>query len=345
MNTKKSWLRICLCGLAVACAAVAAPAQSYHVIKQWPVGGEGGWDYLTADGANHRLYISRGTHVMVLDTNDGKIAGDIPATDGVHGIALAPDLGKGFTSNGRENTVSVFDLKTLAVSGKIKVTGTNPDAILYVPKSQRVLTFNGRTNNVTIIDAAKETVLGTVPVSGKPEFAATDNDGNVFVNIEDKSSLTEIDPVKMTATATWPLAPCEEPSGLTIDADHHRVFAVCDNEKMAVVDTTTGKVVATPTIGKGPDATGFDPARHLVFASNGEDGTMSVIHQDSPDKYTVVQTLPTQAGARTMAVDPVSRQLYTVTVKFGPKPAPTAETPRPRASQIPNSFVVLVLGQ
>src|ERR1700719_4367660 len=237
MLTKGNFMRQCLRAslvLLVAAITLAAAAKGYKVENTFKVGGEGGWDYLTADSAARRLYISRATHVIVLDLDSGKNVGDIADTPGVHGIALAPELGRGFTSNGRENTVSIFDIKTLATSSKVKV-GENPDAILYDPATQRVFTFNGRSQNATAIDAAKGTVLGTIKLDGKPEFAASDGKGEVFVNIEDKNEMEAIDANKMEVKAKWPLGPCEEPSGLAIDRKHRRLFAGCGNKLMTVV--------------------------------------------------------------------------------------------------------------
>lgn len=322
--------------------AVAASGPGYHVVKTYKVGGDGGWDYLLADPDMHRLYISRGTHVLVIDADTGKSVGDIGDTPGVHGIALAPELGKGFTSNGREGTVTIFDIKTLATSNKVKVGGENPDAILYDPATKRVFTFNGRSHDSTAIDAATGKVLGMIKLDGKPEFAASDGKGEVFVNIEDKSELTAIDANKLEVKKTWPLAPCTEPSGLAIDREHRRLFAGCDNKMMAVVDADSGKVLATPAIGDGVDATRYDSGTGLAFASCGE-GVLTVIKEDSPDKFTVVENVPTQKGARTMALNSKTHTVYTVTAKFGPPPAPTAENPHPWRSIVPDTFVVLVL--
>jgi DNA-binding beta-propeller fold protein YncE len=262
----------------------------------------------------------------------------------VHGIALAPELGRGFTSNGREGTVSIFDIKTLATSNKVNVGGQNPDAIIYDPATKRVFTFNGRSHDSTAIDAATGKVLGMIKLDGKPEFAASDGKGEVFVNIEDKSELTAIDANKLEVKATWPLAPCTEPSGLAIDREHRRLFSGCDNKMMAVADADTGKVLATPPIGEGVDATRYDPGTGLAFASCGE-GVLTVIKEESPEKFTVVENVPTQPGARTMALDTKTHKVYTVTAKFGPPPAPTAENPHPWRSIVPDTFVVLVLSQ
>ena len=323
--------------------ALAAPGPGYHVVNTYKLGGEGGWDYLTLDANARRLYISRATHVMVVDADSGKVVGDIADTPGVHGIALATDLGRGFTSNGRENTVSIFDLKTLATSSKVKV-GQNPDAIIFDPATKRVFTFNGKSNDSTVLDAEKGTVLGTIKLDGKPEFAASDGKGEVFVNIEDKSEIEAIDANKMEVKAKWPLAPCTEPSGLALDGKNRRLFSGCDNKMMAVVNADDGKVLATLPIGEGVDASNFDPSTQLAFASCG-DGTITVAHEDSPDKYTVVDTISTQRGARTMTLDTGNHNIYTVTSEFGPPPAATPENPRPRPTQVPGTFTLLIYGK
>lgn len=341
MARNSKWL-ISALGTFLAAVAFAAAGPGYHVAKSFKVGGEGGWDYLTTDPGARRLYVSRGTHVLVLDLDSGKTVGDIPDTQGVHGIALAPDLGKGFTSNGREGTVTIFDIKTLAPTGSKVKAGENPDAILYDPASKRVFTFNGRSHDSTAIDAATGKVLGTIPLDGKPEFAASDAQGEIFVNIEDKSELDAIDPNKLEVKAKWPLAPCTEPSGLSIDRKNRRLFVGCDNKMMAVVDADSGKVLATPAIGQGVDATAFDDATGLAFASCGE-GVLTVVKEESPSKFEVAENVPTQRGARTMALDAKTHTVYTVTANFGERPPATADNPHPRPPMVPDSFVVLVV--
>jgi DNA-binding beta-propeller fold protein YncE len=342
MSTISKWLLSAI-SVSLAAVALAAAAPGYHVIKTYKIGGEGFWDYLTADASARRLYISRGTHVIVLDLDSGKNVGEIADTPGVHGIALAPELGRGFTSNGREGTVSIFDIKNLGLISKVKV-GDNPDAILYDPASKRVFTFNGRSHDSSAIDAASGKVLGTIPLDGKPEFAASDAKGEIFVNIEDKSELVAIDPNKLDVKAKWPLAPCTEPSGLSIDRKHRRLFVGCDNKMMAVVDADSGKVLATPAIGEGVDATAFDDETNLAFASCGE-GVLTVVKEDSPEKFSVAENVKTQQGARTMALDSKTHNAFVVTAEFGPPPAPTADNPHPRRSVVPDSFVVLELGK
>jgi mono/diheme cytochrome c family protein len=277
---------------------------------------------------------------MVVDA-DGKLIGDIPHTDGVHGIAVATEFNRGFTSNGRANTVTIFDLTTLQTIGEVKVTGANPDTIIYDPASKRVFTFNGRTGDATAIDAKSGEVAGTIKLGGKPETAQADGAGHIYANLEDKSEIVALDSQALTVLNTWPLAPCESPSGLAFDVAHHRLFAGCDNKMMAVVDSTNGKVVATVPIGEGVDANAFDPGTGFAFASCG-DGTITVAHGDSADHYTVVDTIKTQRGARTMTVDTKTHTVYTVTAEFGPAPAATPQNPRPRPSMLPNTFTLLI---
>lgn len=331
--------------LAALLAPVALVAQTaavpYHVVKRIATGGDGGWDYLTVDTTLHRLFVSRGTHVMVVDLDRDSVMGDVPNTNGVHGIAVAPELGRAFTSNGRDSSVTIFDPRTLATIGTVKVTGRNPDAILYEPTTRRIFTFNGGSANATAIDAATGAVVGTVPLGGKPETAVADGKGRVLVNIEDRSEIVAFDARSLAVQATWPLAPCEEPSGLAIDRAHARLFAGCGNRLMAVVDANTGHVVTTLPIGDGVDANGFDPATQLAFASTGRDGMLTVVHEDSPNQFTVVANVPTQRGARTMALDERTHAVYTVTAQFGPAPAPTAEHPHPRPPIVPGTFTIL----
>jgi DNA-binding beta-propeller fold protein YncE len=328
----RTWIQISLILLVTMMALAAAAGADYKVVKTWKLGGDGGWDYLTADSAGHRLFIARATRVMVIDTESGKQVGEIPDTTGVHGVALDPEIGRGFTSNGREDTVSVFDLKLLAVEKKIKV-GSGPDAILYDPFSKRLFTFNGKSHDTTAVDASKGDVVGKIELGGKPEFAATDEKGTVFVNIEDTSELVAFDPQKLTVKSRWKLTDCEEPTGLAMDRKNRRLFAGCGNKKMAVVDADNGKVVASPVIGEGCDATAFDAERSLAFASAG-DGTITVIREDGGDKFSVAQTVTTQKAARTMTLDPKTHQLFTVTANVGPRPERKVE---------PDSFVVLVV--
>jgi len=322
----------------------AAFAQSgYHLIKKIPIPGNGFWDYLTTDGATGRVFVSHGNEVAVVDGKKGEVVGTITGLKLVHGIALAPEFDKGFISDGGANQIVVFDMKTLAKTGAVPA-GTNPDGIIYDPASKRVFAFNGRSANATAVDAKSGTLAGTVTLEGKPEFPQPDDKGHVYVNIEDKSEVMEIDAKALMVTHKWPLAPCEEPSGMAFDTKTRRIFSGCDNKMMAVMNADTGKVVATVPIGDGVDATWFDPATKLVFDSCGQDAVLTVIHEDSPDKYTVVETVQTQKGARTMAIDPKTHNVYLAVadVEFLP---PEAGEKRPRRKVKPDSFQLLEYGR
>lgn len=325
-------------GLYTRAAAPAPGPSGYHLIKSVPVPGDEGWDYLAVDSDARRVYISHGSHVVVMNADTYAIEGDIPDTAGVHGIALAPDLGRGFVSAGRANTAVIFDIKSLKTLGTAK-TDANPDAIVYDAVTKRVFTLNGRGQNTTAINGADGTVAGTLALGGKPEFAQADGKGNIFVNIEDKSELVEFDAQKITETHRWPLAPCKSPSGLAFDAKNRRLFAVCDEKVMAVVNADTGKVVATPEICQGPDAAGFDPATGYAFASCG-DGNLTVIHEDSPDKFSVVENVPTKRSARTMGLDLKTHNIFLSSAEFDP-PAPGER----RGKMKPGSFAILVVGK
>lgn len=327
-------------------APSAATAQTgWHVLQRYQLGGDGGWDDLTLDPASGHLYISRSDRVLVLDAHDGKQIGQIDGLSGVHGIALAPDVHRGFISNGRADTLTVFDPATLKIEQTIAIGGHNPDAILYDPFSKRVFTFNGHSNDVSVIDAATGKLLGTIALPGKPEFAVTDRRGHLYDNIEDKHELVEIDPVAMKVINTWPLQDCEEPSGLAIDVTHHRLFSACQNQTMAVTDADSGKAVARVAIGDGPDGAAFDAQRGLIFSPNGESGTLTVVHEDDADHYSVIANVATQKSARTMALDSQSGGVYLSAAELGERPAPTADQPHPRPSMAPGSFVILVVGR
>ena len=316
--------------------------SGYHIVDTLVLGGEGGWDYLIVDTTSERLYISRGMRVQVVDLITGSIAGEIPNTNGVHGIAFVQSTGKGYTSNGRDSSVSVFDLATLKTFSTIKLNANNPDAILYDPISRRVFTFNGGSSNATAIDVDSDKVVGSVPLTGKPEFAVSDGFGRIYVNIEDKSALTVFDARTLKVLNTWSLAPGEEPSGLSIDREHRRLFSGCSDTLMVVLDADSGKVVATVPIGRGVDATAFDPGSGLAFSSNGE-GTLTVVHEVSPDSVTVVENVVTRRGARTMALDERTHRIYTVSAKYGPPPPPTADRPHPRPRIEPGSVTLYIL--
>ena len=324
-------------------APMAAVAQKpFSVQSRWTIGGEGGWDYLTADPGAHRVYITHGTRVEVVDTNSGKAIGSIDGLQGIHGVAL-DNAGKfGYISDGRAGAVVVFDRASLKTVASIPV-GTNPDGIVFEPVTKTVWAFNGRSSNVSVIDTAKRTVVATIALPGKPEFPVADGTGTIFDNIETKNSIVRLDAKSKTLTATWPLKNCESPSGMAIDRTGHRLFTVCDGKTMNVVDSTSGKVLATPAIGDGPDAAGYDAAHKLAFSSNG-DGTLTVIDA-SRSNYPVLQNLTTQKGARTMSFDSGTGRVYLVTAQFGPRPAASASNPRPRPAAVPGSFTVLVVGR
>jgi len=335
-------------GPALALLAAAAPLaaqapQPYHVAKQIALGGEGGWDYLAIDTVARRLYVSHGTRVEVVDLRGDTVVGFVPNTPGVHGIAIANELGRGFTSNGRDSTVTIFDLKTLAALGTVNVGARNPDAILYEPASRRVFTMNGGSGNATAIDAATGTVAGMVALNGRPEFGVADGRGMIYVNLEDSSAIVAVNARTLQVEARWPLSPCEGPSGLAMDRVHRRLFAGCSNRLMAVVDADKGRVITLLPIGQGVDANRFDPGTAFAFASCGRDSVLTVVHEDDPDHFTVVANVPTRPGARTMEVDLTTHRVFLSTAQFGPAPAPTPERPRPRPSIVPGSFMVLVL--
>jgi YVTN family beta-propeller protein len=321
-------------------ASPAASAQRpYHVITQWKIGGEGGWDYLTADAKAHRLYITHGARVEVLDSDSGKAVGAITGLQGTHGVALDATGKYGYISDGRANAVVVFDRTTLKATTSIPA-GTNPDGIAYEPVTKTVWAFNGRSNNATVIDTKTQKVVATIPLPGKPEFPVADGKGQVYDNIEDKNEIVRLDANAKKITAEWPA--CDSPSGLAIDLASRHLFSVCDGKKMAVMDADTGKVLATPEIGDGPDAAAFDAKDKHAFSSNG-DGTLTVVDAGQ-SSFPVIQNLTTQRGARTMTLDSANGRIYLTTAQFGPRPAATAQMPHPRPSILPDSFTVLVVG-
>ncbi|MGA3048512.1 MAG: YncE family protein [Terracidiphilus sp.] len=332
---------------ALLCSVLGLPCllaaqQPYHIVDRWKLGGEGGWDYLLVDSSAHRLYLTRGARVDAVDTQTGKIVGSIAGLHGTHGIAL-DEVGKfGYISDGGGNAVVVFDRATLATVATIP-TGQNPDGIVFEPRTQTVWAFNGRSNSVSVIDTAKRKVAATIALPGKPEFPAVDGKGIVFDNIEDKNEIVRLDAKTDKLTAEWPLVGCDSPSGLAFDVPGGRLFSVCDGKKMAVTDAATGKSLATPGIGDGPDAAGWDAAHKLAFASCGE-GILTVVDTATAG-YPTIESLPTQRGARTMAYDAGTDRIYLVTAEFGPRPAATPENPRPRAPMVPGTFTVLVVGR
>jgi YVTN family beta-propeller protein len=327
--------------LILAAPSVALAQGPYHLITQWKIGGQGGWDYITADAPAHRLYVTHATRVEVIDSGSGKAIGAITGLQGTHGVALDPAGKYGYISDGRANAVVVFDRKTLKTVTSIPA-GTNPDGIAYEPVTKTVWAFNGRSNNATVIDTKTQKAVATIPLPGRPEFPVADGKGNVYDNIEDKGEIVRLDAAAKKVTAEWPLG-CDSPSGLAINLAAHHLFAVCDGKKMAVVDAQTGKVLGTPEIGEGPDAAAFDPKNKLAFSSNG-DGTLTVIDA-AKSTFPVVQNVTTQRGARTMTFDSTNGRIYLPTAQFGPRPAPTAETPHPRPAIVPDTFTVLVLGR
>ena len=323
--------------------AAQSPAP-YHQIASYTLGGDGGWDYLTLDTAGHRLFVSRGDRVMVIDESSGKLLSEITGLHRTHGIAFDYGARHGFITASGDSSVTMFDLGTLAVLGTVKADA-GADALIFDQASGHAFSFNGGGNSATAIDGHTGKSIASIPLGGRPEFAASDGKGKVFANIEDSSAMVEIDTKTNKVTHRWPLAPCESPSGLAIDVAHHRLFSGCENKIMAVSDYDAGKVIASVPIGKGVDANRFDPGTGLAFSSNGE-GSITVVHEDSPGKFSVVQTVTTAPGARTMELDPVSHELFTVTARFGPAPEQaTPENPRRRPPILPDSFVLLVFGQ
>ena len=330
--------------LALVWAAAAAPAaaqQPYRVIARWKIGGAGRWDYMHDDAKAHRLYIAHGDTVDVLDTRTGKVAGSITGLHGTHGIALDTAGKYGYISDGGGDAVVVFDRKTLAKVATVPA-GQNPDGIVFEPVTQTVWAFNGRSNSASVISAYTNMEIATIPLPGRPEFPAADGRGNVYDNIESTSQIVRFDAQTKRITAVWP-AGCDHPSGLAIDRRGHRLFSVCRGQKMAVIDYKTGQVLATASIGNGPDAARYSEKHKLAFASCGE-GVLSVIDAGAPG-YPTVETLPTQRGARTMAYDAETDRIYLATAEFGPAPAPTAENPRPRPPAVPDSFTIIEVGR
>ena len=325
------------------CVACSSAQSNYKITNKIPVAGNGGWDYITIDEAANRLYVSHGNEMNVVDIVTKSLIGTIPDTKGVHGIALAKDLGKGFISNGRDTSVTIIDLKTMKFTAKVNVTGTNPDAILYDPFSQKVFTFNARSSNSTVIDAKTNKVIGTIHLIGKPEFSVTDLKGKIYVNIEDKNSICVIDVNTLKVEKTWSIAPGDAPSGLAIDIKNHRLFSVCENKLMVVVDSETGKVITTLKIGESVDGVSFDSGLNRAYSSNGE-GTITVVQEKDANTFTVLENVMTQKGARTITVNTKTHKLYLPTAVYGEAPAATAQNPHPRATIKPGTFTVLEIG-
>ncbi len=335
--------RLAICALLLgalryAIGADAKTAAGFKVVNKFSLDGGGRWDYLVVDNDSRRIFMSRATHVAVLDADSGSILGDIPDTPGVHGIALAPELGIGFISDGGEAKIAVFDLKTLKIVKKIDV-GKNPDSILFDPASKLVFVQNGGSNSSSVIDATTQEVVATIPLTGRPEFTVDDQDGNLYINLEDKSSIDVIDVSSKSVKATWPLSPCMEPTGLAIDRNNHRLFSSCANKLLAVTDAESGKVLQTVAIGDDCDAVAFDPETGYVFASNG-DGKLDVLKKNAAGKYSIVQALPSAPGSKTMALDAANHRIYLPSAKFTGDP-----TAHPRPGVVPGSVAVLVIAK
>jgi YVTN family beta-propeller protein len=321
----------------------SAGGSAYHAARTFSIGGEGSWDYLAVDEENRHLFVSHFSRVEVIDLSSGNAIGSIADTEGVHGIAIAPKQGRGFITCGNSNSVVVFDLKSLKPITRVP-TGEKPDAVMFDPATNRVFAMNGKGNSVTVIDAESNTVLGTIPLGGKPEFTVSNGRGLAFVNLEDKDSVARIDAKAMKVTATWPVAPCSAPGSMAMDRKKDRLFIGCHNDMMVVVDATNGKVVAQTPAGHGIDAAAFEPNKALIFQSSG-DGKVTVIHEDSADKYTVMGSVSTAPGAKTMAMDPKTCNLYLSVSDFGQTPAPTRYNPKPKPSIVPGTFRVLEFAQ
>ncbi|MFI5317096.1 MAG: YncE family protein [Myxococcota bacterium] len=337
------WITLALSLASAPALGQDAKPSGYRVLRTFELGGDGGWDYLVVEPERHRLFISRVSHVMVVDSESGAIVGDIPGTAGVHGIALAPELGRGFVSNGDAASATIFDLATLAAIGTVK-TGEDPDAILYDPSTKRVFTFNGHSFDTTAIDAASGKVVGTLPLGGRPEFAVADGAGKIFVDIQDKAEVVAFDAAKLEVLARWPTAPGAQPSGLALDAKRQRLFSGCRSGHLIALDSASGKLLATFPIGRGVDGVAFDAERGLAFASNA-DGTLSVVREDGPGMFTQLESVTTAEGARTLTLDPKSHLLYLSTAKFEPLPPRQPGVPPPRPKTVDGTFKVLVVGR
>jgi len=334
--------RIFIAGVFLLCGAgLPAAAQSYHLAHSFKLGGGGGWDYLALDTARHRLFIAHQDRIVVVDPDSGKVLGEITGLNRAHGVAFAYETGHGFATSGADSTVTMFDLKSLRVLGHTMVP-PDDDAVLYDPATKRIFTFNGDAHSATAIDAVSGKKIGDIDLGAGPEFAVSAGDGKLFVNLEDNGAVAEIDAAGMRVKRQWSLAPCESPTGLAIDRAHHLLFSGCRNKLMAISDVTNGALVTTVPIGLGVDACRFDPGTQLAFASNG-DGTLTVIHEDTPGTFTVVANVATKRGARTMELDPITHRVFTATADFGPPPGPSAQQPRPRPSIVPGTFTLLVL--
>ena len=343
-------MRKTLTGLCATLAIVASqsghstPPGQWNELARHVLGGAGGWDLLAVDPESRLVFITRGEHVTVANIDSGKIMGDIPGLKHAHGIALVPSQKRGYVSSGGDDRVVAFDLESLKAVGDITVTGKNPDAMLYDEASKHVFVFNGHSNNASVIDPATNKIVATVPVPGKPELAVSDGRGKVFVNLEDKNRVAEIDVKAGKVVRTWPLGSCEEPTGLAIDVAHERLFSVCANKQMVVLDASDGHVVATVPIGDGPDGAVFDPQTATAFSSN-SDGTLTVVHEDDPGHFSVVATVATPLRSRAIALDTKTHRVMLPIAEFGQAAAPTADEPHPRSPMKPESFGIAVIGQ
>jgi YVTN family beta-propeller protein len=324
------------CIVLIMCSLYLSAQSNYKIVSKISLPGEGFWDYISVDELNGKIYASHSTMVQVVDIKTGKLAGVIPDTRGVHGIAFVPELSKGFTSNGRDSSVTVFNLVTLKVTGKIKVTGQNPDAIIYDGFSKKVFTGNGRSASLSAIDPISNKEIGTIPLDGKPEAIVTDGKGKIYVNIEDKSLINVIDAGTLKVISHWPINPGEEPSGLALDNETHRLFSVCSNKLMVVTDAGTGKIITTLPIGERCDGAAFDPLYKRAYSSNG-DGTLTVVQEENANSFKVLEIFPTQQSARTIALDKATHHIYLPAAEF--ESAPSQNNRRPAIK--PNSFVIL----
>ncbi|WP_260704744.1 YncE family protein [Edaphobacter flagellatus] len=335
MRLYRGWIVAAVCSF-----ATFATAQNYHIADHWKIGGQGGWDYLLSDDAAHRLYITHNSRIEVVDTTTGKVIGAVTGLKSTHGVALNPDGRTGYASDGAGNAIVVFNRADFSVTATVSA-GSNPDGITYEPSTKTVWAFNGRSKDISIMDTTTNKVVATVPLPGKPEFPQVDGHGSVYVNIEDKNAIVKLDASSKKIVDTWQLQGCDSPSGMAIDRVKHRLFSVCDGDKMAVLDYQSGKLLGLAAIGDSPDAAGFDTKHELAFSSNGE-GTLTVVSAGKPG-FPTTQALKTARGARTMALDAVTGRVYLVTAQFGPAPAATPSAPRPRPSILPDTFEVIVV--
>lgn len=333
-----------LLGLAATVTIHGQTHAEWKEVARHALAGAGGWDLLVVDSASRQAFITRGEHLMVADIDSGKVVGDVGGLKRAHGVALVPAQKRGYVSSGGDDRVVAFDLESLKVIANIAVTGKNPDAMLFDEASKHVFVFNGRSNNISVIDPATNEVVVTVALPGKPELAVSDGHGKVFVNLEDKNQIAEIDAGANKVITTWPLGTCEEPTGLAIDVAHMRLFSVCSNKKMVVVDSADGRVVATLPIGDGPDGAVFDPQTATVFSSN-SDGTLTVVHEDDPAHFSVIANVATPLRSRAIALDSKTHQAILPIAEFGQAPPPTAEEPHPRPPMKPDSFGLVTIGQ